>query len=76
MQSLLLEVTDLRKAFGGLMAVFDVSFDVEAGEILAIIGPNGAGKTTIFNLLSGVLPPTGGSIRFAGRLLNDLESHA
>ena len=76
MQSLLLEVTNLRKAFGGLMAVFDVSFGVEPGEIMAIIGPNGAGKTTIFNLLSGVLPPTGGSIRFAGRLLNDLEPHA
>jgi branched-chain amino acid transport system ATP-binding protein len=75
-QSLLLEVTNLRKAFGGLMAVFDVSFGVEPGEIMAIIGPNGAGKTTIFNLLSGVLPPTGGSIRFAGRLLNDLEPHA
>jgi branched-chain amino acid transport system ATP-binding protein len=75
-QSLLLEVTDLRKAFGGLMAVFDVSFGVEPGEILAIIGPNGAGKTTIFNLLSGVLPPTGGRIRFAGRLLNELEPHA
>jgi branched-chain amino acid transport system ATP-binding protein len=75
-QPLLLEVTDLRKAFGGLMAVFDVSFGVEAGEILTIIGPNGAGKTTIFNLLSGVLPPTGGSIRFAGRLVNDLEPHA
>jgi branched-chain amino acid transport system ATP-binding protein len=71
-----LEVTNLRKAFGGLMAVFDVSFGVEPGEIMAIIGPNGAGKTTIFNLLSGVLPPTGGSIRFAGRLLNDLEPHA
>jgi branched-chain amino acid transport system ATP-binding protein len=75
-QSLLLEVTSLRKAFGGLMAVFDVSFGIKAGEILAIIGPNGAGKTTIFNLLSGVLPPTGGSIRFAGRLVNDLEPHA
>lgn len=58
------------------MAVFDVSFAVSPGEILAIIGPNGAGKTTIFNLLSGVLPPTGGSIVFAGRLVNGLEPHA
>lgn len=76
MPSLLLEVTDLRKEFGGLMAVFDVSFDVQAGEILAIIGPNGAGKTTIFNLLSGVLPVTGGTIRFGGRQINGLEPHA
>ena len=52
MQKPLLEVTNLRKEFGGLMAVFDVNFDVATGEILAIIGPNGAGKTTIFNLIS------------------------
>ncbi len=58
------------------MAVFDVNFNIESGEILAIIGPNGAGKTTTFNLLSGVLPPTSGSIRFRGHLLNNLKSHA
>jgi branched-chain amino acid transport system ATP-binding protein len=57
------------------MAVFDLSFDVDPGEILAIIGPNGAGKTTVFNLISGVLPSTAGDIQFAGRLLNDLEPH-
>lgn len=57
------------------MAVFDVSFGVAPGEILAIIGPNGAGKTTIFNLISGVLPPTGGAIHFEGRLLNGLKPH-
>ena len=71
----LLEVTNLRKEFGGLMAVFDASFDVEPEEILAIIGPNGAGKTTIFNLISGVLPPTGGTIHFEGHLLNGLKPH-
>ncbi len=76
MESSLLEAKNLRKEFGGLMAVFDVSFGVEPGELIAIIGPNGAGKTTIFNLLSGVLTPTGGSIRFAGRVVNDLEPHA
>jgi branched-chain amino acid transport system ATP-binding protein len=74
-QTLLLEVTKLRKVFGGLMAVFDVNFGVEAGEILAIIGPNGAGKTTTFNLITGVLPPTRGTIRFNGHLLNDLRPH-
>jgi len=71
----LLQVTNLRKEFGGLMAVLDVSFGVEPEEILAIIGPNGAGKTTIFNLISGVLPPTGGTIHFEGRLLNGLKPH-
>ena len=71
-----LQVSNVRKEFGGLMAVFDVSFTVEPGEIVAIIGPNGAGKTTIFNLVSGVLPPTQGDIRFEGSLLNGLKPHA
>jgi len=71
-----LKVTNLRKEFEGLMAVFDVSFEVEPGEILAIIGPNGAGKTTVFNLISGVLPSTGGSVHLQGRKLNGLKPHA
>ena len=71
-----IEVKNLRKEFGGLMAVFDVSFDVQGGEIVAIIGPNGAGKTTIFNLLSGILSPTRGDIRFDGRSLINLRPHA
>ena len=75
MQAPLLQVKNLRREFGGLMAVFDVNFRVAAGEILAIIGPNGAGKTTTFNLISGVLPPTAGEICFAGRRLNGLKPH-
>jgi len=71
-----LSVHDLRKEFEGLMAVFDVSFDVRPGEIVALIGPNGAGKTTIFNLISGVLTPSSGTIRFLGRVLNGLRPHA
>jgi branched-chain amino acid transport system ATP-binding protein len=71
----ILEVRDLRKAFGGLLAVDDVSFDVEPGEIFSIIGPNGAGKTTIFNLVSGVLPATRGEIRFEGTAINGLKPH-
>jgi branched-chain amino acid transport system ATP-binding protein len=67
-----LELIDLRKEFAGLMAVFDVSFSVGAGEIVSVIGPNGAGKTTIFNLISGILPPTRGAVRYAGRPVTGL----
>jgi branched-chain amino acid transport system ATP-binding protein len=70
-----LEVTELRKDFEGLMAVYDVSFGVEKGEIVSLIGPNGAGKTTIFNLISGVLPSTGGTIRYDGRALSGLKPY-
>ena len=56
------EIESARKQFGGLIAVNDVSFDVQAGEIVALIGPNGAGKSTTFNLITGVLRATGGSI--------------
>ena len=55
------------RRFGGLVAVNDVSFDVEAGEILGLIGPNGAGKSTMFNLLTGALRPNAGAIVFAGQ---------
>jgi branched-chain amino acid transport system ATP-binding protein len=72
----MLEVTDLRKDFDGLMAVYDVSFAVGSGEIVSLIGPNGAGKTTIFNLITGLLPATGGSIRYGGRRLDGLKPHA
>jgi branched-chain amino acid transport system ATP-binding protein len=74
-QTSILQVRDLRKEFGGLMAVFDVSFDVMPGDIVALIGPNGAGKTTIFNLISGVLPPTAGTVHLKGNLLNGLGPH-
>ncbi|MDB5511396.1 MAG: metal-dependent hydrolase [Enterovirga sp.] len=62
----ILRVTNLRKAFGGLVAVNDLSFTVQAGEIVGLIGPNGAGKSTSFNLVTGVLAATGGSIAFRG----------
>ena len=58
-----LEVTGLTKAFGGLVAVDDVSFRVDTGELLALIGPNGAGKSTCFNMLMGQLKPTRGVVR-------------
>jgi len=70
----ILEVDGVRKAFAGLEALSRVSFVVHAGEILAIIGPNGAGKTTLFNVISGAFPPTGGTVRFAGRPIHHLPS--
>jgi len=65
--SVVLEVRNLAKAFGGLRAVDDVSFRVAAGELLALIGPNGAGKTTCFNMLNGQLAPDAGSVAILGR---------
>ena len=61
----LLIVDRARKTFGGLVAVNDVSFKVEKGELLGLIGPNGSGKTTVLNLISGSLSPTSGEIRLA-----------
>jgi branched-chain amino acid transport system ATP-binding protein len=63
----MLAVKSVTKRFGNLVAVRDVSFVVQPGELRAIIGPNGAGKTTFFNLISGLLLPTSGSIHFEGR---------
>ena len=62
-----LQVTDLRKAFGGLLAVDRVSMRVAAGERRALIGPNGAGKTTLFNCVAGTLRPTGGQVFLFGQ---------
>ncbi|MGJ4940183.1 ABC transporter permease subunit [Bradyrhizobium sp. HKCCYLS1011] len=64
---LLLQVDNARKQFGGVVAVNNVSFDVQAREIVALIGPNGAGKSTTFNLITGVLPATSGNISMLGR---------
>jgi branched-chain amino acid transport system ATP-binding protein len=62
----MLSVHGLRKAFGGLIAVRDLSFDIPAGGITGLIGPNGSGKTTVLNLITGELPPDAGSIVFQG----------
>jgi branched-chain amino acid transport system ATP-binding protein len=64
--SALLQVQRLRKAFGGVVAVDDVSFELARGELLALIGPNGAGKSTCFNLINGQLPPDGGAVKLDG----------
>src|SRR5262245_52933471 len=72
----LLVLADVRKTFGGLVAVNDVSFAVRAGEIVALIGPNGAGKSTIFNLVTGVLPPTAGAVTFEGERISGRSPQA
>jgi ABC-type branched-subunit amino acid transport system ATPase component/ABC-type branched-subunit amino acid transport system permease subunit len=72
----LLSVDNVRKAFGGLVAVNDVSFDVKSGEIVGLIGPNGAGKSTTFNLVTGVTPPTRGTVTFRGERIDGLNSRA
>ena len=71
----ILELKEVVKAFGGLLAVNRVSFDVNPGEIVAVIGPNGSGKTTLFNLIGGFLPLSRGEIWFEGRNLKKLAPH-
>ena len=71
----LLELEHVTLKFGGVVAVDDVSFSVEAGEVFSLIGPNGAGKSTIFNLISRFYEPFAGDIRFEGKSLLDTESH-
>jgi branched-chain amino acid transport system ATP-binding protein len=68
-------VQNLSRRFGGLQAVKDLSFTVDAGEIVALIGPNGAGKTTAFGLISGFLIPDTGRVIFRGRDLAGLKPH-
>jgi branched-chain amino acid transport system ATP-binding protein len=72
----LLEVTRLRKEFGGLVAVDDVDLEIEEGAIASLIGPNGAGKTTFFNMLTGVYKPTAGRILFDGKDITGKPPHA
>ncbi len=75
MDSVLLETQDLRKAFGGLVAVAGVSMQVKANTLHTIIGPNGAGKTTFFNLLSGNIRPSGGKVLYKGQDITNLPAH-
>ncbi|MBV5336024.1 ATP-binding cassette domain-containing protein, partial [bacterium] len=66
----------LQKNFGGLVAVRDLDFQVDAGEIVALIGPNGAGKSTTFNLITGVLPPSSGTVALLGERVGGLPARA
>ncbi|MBN8755583.1 MULTISPECIES: ABC transporter ATP-binding protein [unclassified Variovorax] len=70
----LLAIDGLGVRFGGIVAVHDVAFDVHEGELLGLLGPNGAGKTTLLRLISGVVAPTAGQIRFRGESLNRLNA--
>ncbi|NLG64679.1 MAG: ABC transporter ATP-binding protein [Actinobacteria bacterium] len=71
----MLEVRNLTKRFGGLVAVNSLTFDVEQGDILGLIGPNGSGKTTTFNMLSGAYKPTEGTITYNGERLDGLKAN-
>ncbi len=73
--SAILEVKNVTRRFAGLLAVNDVSFSLQPGEILGIIGPNGAGKTTLISLISGTLPPTSGEILFEGKSLLNVPAY-
>jgi branched-chain amino acid transport system ATP-binding protein len=73
MAELVLE--NVSKRFGGLLAVNKLDMEVPEGKILSLIGPNGAGKTTVFNMVTGVYPPTDGKISYQGKKLNDLRSN-
>jgi len=71
----LLELDDLTKRYGGIVAVDHVTMRIEAGEVRAVIGPNGAGKTSLFHLISGVVKATEGMVRFADQDVSGLPAH-
>jgi branched-chain amino acid transport system ATP-binding protein len=71
----ILSVEGLTRAFGGLVAVNNLSLEIYPGEVYGLIGPNGAGKTTVINMLSGLLPPTQGTVRFLGRAIEKLPAY-
>jgi branched-chain amino acid transport system ATP-binding protein len=71
----LLEAREVRKEFGGLIAVNDVDFTIPEGSVVSLIGPNGAGKTTFFNILTGLYNPTSGEVAFRGERITGLPPH-
>lgn len=72
---MLLEVSGLTRYFGGLHAVEDLDMAINPGEIVGLIGPNGAGKSTIFNLITGVIKPTAGKVKFDGKEITGMSPH-
>ena len=73
--SSLLEVAGVNKRFGGLMAVDDMGFSIDDGEVVGLLGPNGSGKTTLMNLISGALRVTSGRIAMRDRALSEMPAH-
>src|SRR5262245_687661 len=71
----LLEIRNITRRFGGIVAIDDVSLDVRAGQIVGLIGPNGAGKTTLFNVVTRLYKPDSGSLSFAGKSLLRTPPH-
>ncbi|GCL42034.1 branched-chain amino acid ABC transporter [Dolichospermum planctonicum] len=71
----MLTAKELTRRFGGVVAVNNLSFSVNQGEIFGFIGPNGAGKTTLFNLITGLIPPSSGELIYQGRVISQLPPH-
>ena len=75
-EKVILKVESLRKNFGGVLAVFDVSFELKEGEFLGVIGPNGSGKTTLVNLITGFVKPSAGRVIFKGQKISGKMPYA
>ena len=75
METSILSVSGVTKCFGGLVAVKDLSFDVQAGEVIGLMGPNGAGKTTLLNIIAGEYKPDSGAIKFKGNDITGFPPH-
>ena len=75
MSVIALEISQVYRRFGGLVAIDDVSFSVTEGHVTALIGPNGAGKTTLFNAITNVFAPSSGEVKFFGHSLTNMSAH-
>jgi len=74
-ETAVLSVDRVNKRFGGILALQDLSFEVQAGEVLGLMGPNGAGKTTLLNIIAGTYSPSSGRVNFCGRDITGLPAH-